>query len=473
MARRRLEFQDIRETRRDLGANLTAQLLSRFRTGLPAINRVTGPLRRWRLHVPTPDEGGTSLGLGWKQDGLLYPGFGLQTVGHVVASARGGKTDSTMSLLANGALLVQSDDDGLYLVSKAPSVLASSRVANVLGSGGVVLAGGWPTDVANAPVAGLAPPVPPTAMAGFPAHMASIVAAATEWDGKASAAAAARLAVDRGAEPEKSSGWSEALGRAASLVTSACVGNDALGDAGASGGGGVVLHGLGGFALSTPAYGWVHATAGFLLASKAPLVVGLQDAELHAGQNAKVSSGKHASVLAQDSLVLAATDGVSVLASRKSAVLVRGKYVAVGTFTPEAPQEPTRRTHIRSAHHLSIATNPEREKKAAGIWIDSHDVLELKAKKQAKIESDEQVWLATDDSIFVVLQQEERRIVLKSDDAQLTLHRATGVTMQQQGGARVIAQRHVVAAGFGSVGRLRIRSNGAVNLESAYKIYIG
>ena len=117
---------EIRATRRDLVPQGALRMLTRFRVDLPALNTITGTYRRHRTHVPTPDEGGTTMGLGWKQDGLLYPGFGLDTVGHVVVQARGGKQESTAALLANGQLVVQSDDDGMYLFSRAPSVLGSA-----------------------------------------------------------------------------------------------------------------------------------------------------------------------------------------------------------------------------------------------------------------------------------------------------------------------------------------------------------
>lgn len=349
---------------------------------IPAQNTTKGIYRRLRIHVPTPDGGGTSMALGWKASGLNFPGFGLDTVGHVVVNARG--DTSTITQQSKGQFLAQSENDSLILVSGASSILASSKVANVLGSGGVVLCGGWSDDIVNHPVDGLTP-AQPTAVKDFETQMSAISIAWGAFDSLVAAACVVRSLVENIIDPSCQTPIASTMLCGGTLAALGCIVNNVVGAAGASAAGGVTIHGTGGYLLGTPLYGSLYAGLGLTAASLYPFICGFKDAEMLGGHNAKLTSFFHAAVQGNKTAKLLSVSGETEVASRSGDLKLLAPKIELGSIVAEPPQLPTASVVSRATSHISLATNPAAGSTDPGVHIDSASVATVTAVAQIKL----------------------------------------------------------------------------------------
>ncbi|MBX3273669.1 MAG: hypothetical protein KF729_25620 [Sandaracinaceae bacterium] len=296
-----------------------------------------GDKQRLRIHVPniksTLTMGARAPGGGIRDNDTGAPnfdGFGVDTVGHVFVNARGGKDDSKMNIQANGQILMQSDQDSLYLVSAAPAVLASTAVTNIAAGGGVNIAAGWGSNVANPSCDGGTGPGAPEALTSLPGHLDSI---SSFWGNVDSAMAGAAIAASvlqsRFANPGSS--WLGALFGFGNLSAAACIANNNLGAAKALAGGGVTIHGTQGWVLGTPLYGGAYAALGLTIGSAFPAMMALVDAGIIATRDIGMASGREIGVTARKAVSILGGDKVEIASRGGGGTAVKGKTIVIGS----------------------------------------------------------------------------------------------------------------------------------------------
>ncbi len=294
--------------------------------------------QRLRIHVPNVK---TTLSLGATAPGGAvreadtgapnFAGFGVDTEGHVFVNARGGKEDSKMSLQANGQVLVQSDEDSLYLISAAPSVIATPMVVNVAGGGGVNIAAGWGTSVSNPSCDGGAGPTSPGAVAGLPDHLSMI---SNVWAGVDSTFAALAIAGStiqaKFANPADK--WTAGLWGFGNVSAAACIGNNALGFAGMNpADGGVTIHGTAGWLVGTPLFGSLYAGAGLTIASTFPAMMALVDGSIMAGRAVGLAAGKDITLTARNMVSILGGKKVEIASRGTDGTAIKGQKIVVGS----------------------------------------------------------------------------------------------------------------------------------------------
>lgn len=305
--------------------------------------------QRLRIHVPNVR---TTLSMGAKAPGGAlrevdtgapnFAGFGVDTEGHVFVNARGGKEDSKMSLQANGQILVQSDEDSLYLVSAAPSVIATPTVVNVAGGGGINIAAGWGTSVSNPKCDGGDGPTSPAAVAGLPEHLSMISNVWAGVDSTFAALAIASTAIQKKfANP--ASAWTKGLREFGNLSATACIANNALGVAGAPvGGGGVTIHGTAGWLVGTPLFGSLYAGAGLTIASAFPAMMALFDGSIMAGRGIGLAAGKEITLTARKMVSVLGGEKVEVASRGRRGTAIKGKTIVIGSASGAGQQTATK-----------------------------------------------------------------------------------------------------------------------------------
>ncbi|MCC7539416.1 MAG: hypothetical protein IT379_24540, partial [Deltaproteobacteria bacterium] len=436
----------------------------------PVLSQVIGARQRLRIYVPTPEgertaagetaapSGGTTLAMGSDSSGVIYEGFGVDTVGNVVMNARGGKAKSKMNLQANGQILVQSDDDSLYLVSKAPAVLGSQNVANVAGAGGVTIYGGTSFgNIMNARPSGLTP-TSPGATSDYAGFMSGIANFWSIADATIAAASIARSALELKADPEHKSSWVKAtIANAGNIANAINVAGNVLGVAGKSPLGGVTVHGQGGVILGTPMTMSHYAGLGITIGSPFVGVIGFLSAELLGIKEAKLTSAVHAAVQSSKTATVVGWAGPTEVASRIGTLNLRAPQIEMGAFQQKLTQQPTNIINVRAKQHIGIATKEGHNGLAAGIWIDSHDDLDVKVEKKITIAGKTTLDMnVATDKVYLKMESEKKivdllannaRLLLRQDDgcklthnnkASLVLHQSKGVWLGMSGSNRIM-----------------------------------
>jgi len=437
----------------------------RDRLAVPEVSDTVGTHQRHQLRVPTSERpNGTVVSVGRRQDARNYDGYGLTTIAHVAVSAEGGKAESTMTLQSNGQLLVQSDMDGAYVVSKGPATIASAAVANVTASGGVVIAAGGSVEVANAAIEGEAPDAP-AALSSHPDLMGAAKDAWSEWSEAVGDAVAARDELSNDADPEHKTAWEASQGevRAAELAETAHVSNNALGDETTSEGGGVAIWGDGGFVMGSPEFGALHAEKALTLSSKRPAVAATESLDLSAAEDVAVTAGGMVAVVgSQQVRVIANADDLHLASRGGEKVEVQAKAVHLGELEPDDPQEETELVSLRAKKRVSLATDKDagRDEGDDGIFLETHEVIEALADSTIELAAGESVTLKIDDDTeYSIVVDSEGAITITSDGTTFTISDSDGLVFGDDQDDYLTASSDTVFAGIDSDNCIEISSS--------------
>lgn len=450
-----------------------AQLLPYFQVSLPDPDSATGTFRRLRIHVPTPDGIGSSIALGRGVGGLFYDGIGAKTSGHIYLDACGGKPASTMSLLANGRLLIQSDLDSLYLASGGPSALLSSAATNLFGGGGVNIVAGAGQSVTNTDESRVSSRAGPPSTVGIKAQLDSIGRVVTMWgavDGAVAAACLVRAGVEAKMDP-KLVGWRAAADFAktlGNLSALGCVANNALGVAGANALGGVTIHGDAGWLLGTPLYGSAYALAGLTIGSLFPLIIGLKDAEMVGIHNAKLTSAANAGVLGgKQASVVGGTD--TEVAARSATLTLLGKDIRIGDEAPAPPQSATQHVRVRATERIALGVGLEKTD-GKGVFVDTPEDVWINGKKTVRVLSDKSVEVKCGKDVRGLF-ADDASIDLSAKQARLLLNGSGGIGILSYKGKSKVAVDDGSASLVHGSNMLSVSSSGAWTLKgSKFKI---
>lgn len=435
------------------------------RLAVPEVSTLTGEHQRHQVRVPTrKKEDGTVISAGRRQDGRNYDGYGLTTNSHVVASAEGGKKESTMTLQSNGQLLVQSDDDSAYVVSAGPAVLASAAVTNVVASGGVVIAAGGAIAVKNDPVAGKAPKAP-AALAKHGALMGEATKGWGTWSGAVDAAVAARDQLSELADPEFKTEWTATQ----ASVTSRDLASDThgtrnpLGKSAAAKKGGVAVYGEAGFVIGTPKFGAVHAEEALSLSSKNPSIAATEHLDLSAAEDASLTAGNNVALIGAQRVRVIANEGDLTLAARTGdAVEVMGKAIHLGQLEPDEPQEETELVSVRAKKRISLATDDdgEREEGDDGIWLKTPEVIDGLADSTIQLAAGESITLKIDDDTeYSIMVESGGAITITSDATTFTISDDDGLVFGDDDDDYLKASSDSIYAGVDSDHCIEISSD--------------
>jgi roadblock/LC7 domain-containing protein len=397
----------------------------------PEIDTSRADHKHLQVRVPTAGElEGTIVTLGRRQEKRAFDGVGVVTNRHVVVDARGGKTKSTMSLQANGQLLLQSDDDSLYALSKGPAFLASSAAVDVVGAGGVFLSGGFSSTVKNPPITGEQLEAP-QALEGFTSFQGAASAAWSATDTTLKQAAAILDALQASMDPSYATVYTpihDAVNLAATTKT-AIETNNAPGSAMAKDKGAVVIHGAGGVFVDTPESAVLQATKSLALSSDWTSIFGQTAVDLFASSAFSVTAGDQGRVYAGTQLRLVAeSDKVHIGARKGEPVEVQAKAVRIGETSPADPQVPTEAVSLCALESASIVTGDgAAHGTPAGILFESHDVIEGKSKKSITLEAEEKLTVQTADKAIKIVVDSAGEVLIKAKSATVTVSDSGGV----------------------------------------------
>lgn len=433
--------------------------------GLPEISTTVGTHQRHQVRVPTREvEDGTVISSGRRQDGRNYDGYGLTTNSHVAVSAEGGKAESTMTLQANGQLLIQSDDDSAYVVSKGPAVLASAAVANVAATGGVVIAAGGSRTVANKKIEGQKPAAP-EALEKHAELMSTAKDDWSTWSGAVGDAVAARDELSDEADPDFKTEWAGNQDEVKSkdLAAAAHGDHNALGDATTSEEGGVAIYGQGGFVVGSPEFGAIHAEKGLSLSSKKPSVTATEHLDLSAAEDAALTAGNHVAIVgAQKVRLIANADDLTIAARTGDKVEVMAKAVHLGELDPDDPQEETETVSVRAKKRVSLATDKDasRDEGDEGIWLETHEVIDGLADSTIQLAAGESVTIKIDgDTEYSIVVDSEGAITVTSDQTTFTISDSDGLIFGDSDDDYLTASSDTVYAGVDSDNCIEISSS--------------
>lgn len=454
--------RDVQRAQRDLASRVLEGM--REALAVPEVSDEIGTHQRYQVRVPTtetPD--GTVVSMGRRAEGRNYDGYGLTTVAHVAVSAEGGKTASTLTLQSNGQALVQSDDDSAYVVSKGPAVLASAAVVNVVASGGLVLAAGGAVEVANAAIEG-EKPAAPGALSGHGDLMGEAADLWSTWSDDAGDAATERDELVSDMDPDEASEWKPTQDevKAKDLAKEALQDRNELGSAAANEDGGVAIFGKAGVLLATPKFAAIHAADALTMTSTMPALVGFDALELVAGNDARLTAGRHTAIYASQKLRLIANEGDLTIATRSGDVVeVLAKAVHLGELEPDDPQTETELVSLRAKNRISLATDKDsgRDEGDDGVFVETHEVIEIKGDKTILVEGAEEITLRIADNDYDIVIDDEGKITIRSDQTQLAISDDDGLVFGDDEDDYLTASSDGVFAGIDSDNCLDISSS--------------
>ncbi|MCA9611090.1 MAG: hypothetical protein KC619_36095 [Myxococcales bacterium] len=448
------------------------------RLGLPEVSTTVGDHQRHQLRVPTrAAQEGTVISAGRRQDGRNYDGYGLTTNSHVAVSAEGGKEESTMTLQANGQLLVQSDDDSVYVVSKAPAVIASAAVTNVAATGGVVIAAGGSRDVANQRIEGQKPTIIPAALAEHAELMGTANDDWSSWSDAVKDAVTARDELSDTADPDHKTEWAgnQDEVKSSDLASATLDSRNQLGDATTSLEGGVAIYGDGGFVVGSPEFGAIHAEKGLSLSSTKPSITATEHLDLSAAEDASLTAGNHVAIIgAQRVRLIANEDDLTIAARAGDKVEVMAKAVHLGELEPDDPQEETETVSLRAKKRISLGTDKDasRDEGDEGIWMQTHEVIDGLADSTIQLAAGETVTLKIDDDTeYSIVVDSEGTITITSDQTTFTISDSDGLVFGDSQDDYLTASSDGVFAGIDSDNCIDISSS-EVSIKGS-KIEIG
>ncbi len=443
-------------------------LLSSMRSNnrVPPPEDTLGANQRLQMRVPTSgQEDGTIISAG-RRSSASFDGYAVKTNAHVALSAEGGVAASTMTLQANGQLMVQSDQASLFLLSTAPATLASTSVTNVAGAGVVIAAGGG-APVVMVPIDGGSaekPAVPESASGAADAAQAA-ADAWSSWDDAVSNATSARDELRRTMDPDRAADYAApAQGASAKSVL---VDANQQGTQSDGGAGGLVLHGESSVLIGTPGTGAIRAAESLTISTKTLASIAHEDSELVAGRHFAATITENASVLAGKRVDLVAHEDVLHLASRTGdGVEIEGKAIAIGELAPSDPQVITDNVFVRAKKHVSIGTDkdPDRAQSADGVHVLTHDVIVAQSDATVTIEAADTITLKIANEDIEVVIDKGGSIHLKTKDAMVALADSNGVGLSHRNKELVRAKSDKVTVGTGPSDKLEIAS-GSVQLK--------
>lgn len=430
---------------------------------VPPPEDTLGAHQRLQMRVPTAgQEDGTIISAG-RRSSASFDGYAVKTNAHVAMSAEGGAAASTMTLQANGQLMVQSDQASLFLLSTAPATLASTSVTNVAGAGVVIAAGGG-APVKMVPVDGGAaekPAVPESAAGAADAAQAA-ADAWSGWDDAISSATSARDELRRTMDPERATEYAApAQGEGAKAVLVDANQQGAKSDGGA---GGLVLHGEKSVLIGTPGTGAIRAAESLTISTKTLASIAHEDSELVAGRHFAATVAENASLMAGKRVDVVAHEDVLHLASRTGeGVEIEGKALAIGEIAPSQPQVITDEVFVRAKKHVSIGTDKDPER-ADGVHVATHDVIVAKSDATVTVEAADTVTLKIADKEIQLVVDKGGTIQIKTKDALVALGDSNGVGLSHRNKELVRAKSDKVTVGTGPSDKLEI-ATGAVALK--------
>ena len=423
-----------------------------------------GAKQRLRIHVPNVF---TKLTLGEAyrdQDGqgFAYPGFGVETEGHIFMTARKDAANSTATLQAKGDFVIQSELERMLVGSKKQAVLASGGSnAYLIGGGGTVIAGG--TAVPWSPLLDSdgTTPLPPAWKDNFTGIADDI----TRGWSIADAFVAGATGIYNGVKTAV--GWSGSFWDAFS-VAGLLLGNvggaavSGLGAAGVSTIGGTVIHGSGGVIIGSPHTTSIYSGTGLTLASvlgttilsPAVGILGIHEVSVEAKNSVKISS--------MDEIAIASYTKIHVDTNRNATY--GGRFINVGEHAvgsqPAERKWPTMRVDVSAKHGVEILadTGAVDVLGAMGAGRDAGRV-RIGAPAHVSLASDKLVTVASGGDGVVKLvvhtgteqiELKKDQIELKSDDSVVLLKKGDGVVMRRGSDGGVKATDSEVTVGWGS-----------------------
>lgn len=440
---------------------------------VPPPDEHVGASQRLTMSIPTSGQPtGTVISAG-KGGPSSFDGYAVKTIGHVAMSAEGGVSASTMTLQANGQIMVQSDQASLFLLSTAPATLASSSVTNVAGAGVVIAAGGG-APVAMVPIGtgGGGGGGGGSGGADTPSSVESAADAASAasdawggWDAAISEATDARDALRRTMDPARATAF--AAPQAGPDAQSSLVDANQAGATSDAGAGGLVLHGEKSVLVGTPGALSVRAGESLTMSSHTVAMIAEEDAELVAARNWSATVSGNSSVLTKGRVDVVSHEGVLHVASRTGeAVEVQAQAIAVGEIAPSEPQLETRSVHVRAKTHVGLATDvdPSRANADAGIHLDSHSVIEARSASAVTIQAADTVTLRIGDQEIDLVVDKQGKIELRAKSAKLALADRDGIGVEHRGVPLIKGTSSRVTVGTSPSDKLEIAS-GSVALK--------
>jgi hypothetical protein len=457
----RTRLESIQRAHREAADQWLARMREQHR--VPEHAQQTGPNQRLQMRVPTAGQAdGTTISAGRRSD-RSYDGYAVKTNRHLAMSGEGGVANSTMTLQANGQVIVQSDQASLFLVSTAPATLASTSVTNIAGAGVVIAAGGG-APVAMMPIKGEGPATPES-VSGAASAAQGAAEAWSAWDDEVESETRARDDRRSAIDPARAAAY--AAPKTAEGAKAVLVDANKAGEKSAGGAGGLVLHGEDNLLIGTPKKAALRAAEALTVSSKTIAQLAHEDAEIATGRDLNATVGRNASVLATGRMDMVASDETLHLASRKGpGVEVQGKALMFGETSPEDPQRATEHVFVRSTAHVSVTTDsdPQREERADGIHLTSHDVIEAKSDTSVTIDAVDSVTLRIGQSEIDIVVDRAGKISLRAKQAEIKIDDRAGITVSHRGTAVMSGSASRVAVGTGPSDKLEI-SSGSVALK--------
>lgn len=459
-----------------------SDFLARMNSGnvVPDPDDQTGANQRLSMRIPTAGQPtGTIISAG-KGGPASFDGYAVKTIGHVAMTAEGGVAASSMTLQANGQVMVQSDQASLFLLSTAPATLASTSVTNVAGAGVVIAAGGG-APVKMIPITSGEAKSSSTsagAGAGTPDSVAGASDAAKStsdkwksWDDALSSTTRTRDELRRTMDPSRAATF--APPKAQTDAKSSLVDANKAGDKSAAGSGGLVLHGEKTVLVGTPGTGAFRAAEALTISSKTLASIAEQDAEIVVGRNLSSTISGTSSWLAKGRLDVVSHEGILHIATRTGELLeIQGKSLAVGEIAPSDPQLETQHVHVRAKTHVGIATDvdPSRGQKDAGVHIDSHAVIEARSASTVTIQAKDSVTLKIGDAQIDLVVDKQGKIELRAKSATLALGDRDGAELGHRGTKLIKGTSDRVTMGTGPSDKLEIAAGNVALKGGSIKI---
>jgi hypothetical protein len=346
-----------------------------------------GVKQRLRLQVPdvyTQVTLGEAISNG-DDDGFSYPGFGVQTAGHVFLSAgaagRDPEKNQFMMLQAKSGVSALSPDGAVFVAGGAGVNVASGGSVTMGGEGGVLIAGGtgvgtlsddFKTEFDGRKTAH-ADPTPPDWAVTQGRTVAGIATLINTFD-LALAGANDRYRTQRrdalhpSIDPSEGfkARWASRADRAGAFLSSVGSALDTCGESWPTFGplstawlnrlsSSAVIFGQSGTIVSSPLSVAVYAGhAGVVVGSKGCIDL-LSDDSLHAHSGNAVSvSGAAVSVLSSGAAEMLSANECTI-ASREDAVVVLGKEVHLGSMKTASGQASTELTTMRGKSVVAVA----------------------------------------------------------------------------------------------------------------------
>jgi hypothetical protein len=434
-----------------------------------------GANQRLSMRIPTAGKPAGTIISGGKGGPASFDGYAVKTIGHVAMTAEGGVAASSMTLQANGQVMVQSDQASLFLLSTAPATLASTSVTNVAGAGVVIAAGGG-APVKMIPITsgdGKSSGTAPGAGAGVPESVsgASDAAQSTSdkwkgWDDALKSANSARDDLRKTMDPARAAAYVSPV--AGTDAKSSLVDANKAGDKSAAAAGGLVMHGEKTVLIGTPGTGSFRAVESLTLSSKTVAMIAETSGELVVGGPYSSTISGTSSWLAKGRVDIVSHEGILHVATRTGeAVQVQGKALAFGEIAPEDPQVITEHVHVRSKTHVGIATDvdPSRGKKDAGIHMDSHAVIEARSASTVTIQAKDSVTLCIGDQEIDLVVDKAGKITVRAKTATLELDQGNGATISHRNTKLITGMQGKVMVGTGPSDKVEVLS-GSLSIKS-------